>query len=57
MRLIAAVALLLIWGGYAMAQDAMPASSADVITNIKAVARNGQVFITWDEAELPEALT
>ena len=30
------------------------ASNAASITDVKAVCRHGQVFLTWDEKELPQ---
>jgi len=57
MRPIAAVlaaAVIVLCAGSALAQEVAPVNSASTITDIHAQARDGQVFITWDEAAAPE---
>lgn len=57
MRPIAAIlaaAVIVLCAGSALAQEVTAVNSASIITNIQAHARDGQVFITWDEAAAPE---
>ena len=57
MRTIAAVlavAVITLCAGSVVAQEVAPVNSASIISNIQAQARDGQVFITWDEAAGPE---
>lgn len=51
---VLAVAVIVLCAGSALAQEVAPVNSASIITNIQAHARDGQVFITWDEAAAPE---
>lgn len=51
---VLAVAVISLCAGSAVAQEVASVSSASIISNIKAQARDGQVFITWDEAAAPE---
>ncbi len=48
------VAAAVACGTRALAEEVTAVNSADIISNINALAHHGQVFITWDEAAAPE---
>lgn len=48
------MAIILAGGTPALAQEVTAVNSADIISSIDALARDGQLFITWDEAAAPE---